>query len=301
MLEHVKAQIVTYVRDLDDSYTLGLYEKIAHGKMLRSKLVFAIAAGRADEKELFRLCAIIEMIHAASLLHDDVIDDATTRRGVPSINAAFGNKHAIMLGDILYSKAFYELVLFKDEVARMVSRAVTLLSVGELMDVELAKSFNTMEPQYMEMIYKKTASLIEASAYAAAVVAGLDAKAYQEYGKNLGLAFQIVDDLLDITSDSETLGKPALNDLQEGKTTLPYIRLYHKLGEQERKKLVTCHASENSEETISWIKEKFSEYGIVQECLHVARELGFEGIRAIESDRNQKLEEIMRSMIDREF
>ncbi len=108
------------------------------------------------------------------------------------------------------------------------------------MDLDLAKSFNADEDMYLEMLYLKTATLIEASAYSAAILAKKDPKKYAIYGKNLGLSFQIIDDILDITSDEATLGKPAMNDFSEGKVTLPYIYLYESLEEKQRQKLVSA-------------------------------------------------------------
>ena len=203
-----------------------MYAKVPSGKRLRTKLILKIAG--ADENSVMLSC-IVELIHAASLLHDDVIDEALTRRGVSSINATFGDKTAIMLGDILYSKAFYELTSFDVKIAKNISNAVTLLSLGELQDVQMGESFNSDLNSYMQMIYNKTASLIEASARCGALLCGKDEESFGLYGKNLGLAFQIVDDVLDVTQDSATLGKPSLNDFVEGKTTLPYILAYERI------------------------------------------------------------------------
>ncbi len=183
--------------------------------------------------------AIVEMIHAASLLHDDVIDNATQRRGVKSINAIFGDKSAIMVGDILYSKAFYELVDFDRDIAKSISNAVVLLSIGERKDVYLSEKFNPDIELYKEMIYQKTAVLIESASEVAAILAGKDREIYKRYGRNLGVAFQMIDDILDIISDSKTLGKPALSDFKEGKTTLPYIYLYNELDSKGKEKLST--------------------------------------------------------------
>jgi len=179
------------------------------------------------------------MIHAASLLHDDVIDNATQRRGVKSINAIFGDKSAIMVGDILYSKAFYELVDFDRDIAKSISNAVVLLSIGERKDVYLSEKFNPDIELYKEMIYQKTAVLIESASEVAAILAGKDREIYKRYGRNLGVAFQMIDDILDIISDSKTLGKPALSDFKEGKTTLPYIYLYNELDSKGKEKLST--------------------------------------------------------------
>ena len=201
--------------------------------MLRSKLILKIAG---QTKESIKLCAIIEMIQSASLLHDDVIDEADTRRGKPSINALFDNKTSIMFGDILYSKAFSELTLMDKQIAYTVADAVTKLSIGELMDVELANSFNSSYDLYFEMIYNKTASLIEASAKAAALLVQKDPTSFALYGKNLGLAFQMIDDILDITQDSQTLGKPAMLDFVEGKVTIPYLLLYERIDNKDKLK-----------------------------------------------------------------
>ena len=157
----VKEQIKIFVEEIGDTKSVELLALLSEGKMLRSKLILKIA-GISDES--IKLCAIVEMIQSASLLHDDVIDEADTRRGKPSINALFDNKTSIMFGDILYSKAFTQLTTMDKNVAYTISNSVTLLSVGEMMDVDLTDSFNTSYDKYFEMIYKKTASLIEASA-----------------------------------------------------------------------------------------------------------------------------------------
>lgn len=152
-LEKVKEQIKKFVEECNDKKSLELLDKLATGKMLRSKLILKIAG--VNETSI-RLCAIVEMIHAASLLHDDVIDEADTRRGKPSVNALYDNKTSIMFGDVLYSKAFTELTNMPQEVAYTISNAVTLLSIGEMLDVDLTKEFNTSYDKYLDMIYKKT-------------------------------------------------------------------------------------------------------------------------------------------------
>ncbi|WP_200762186.1 polyprenyl synthetase family protein [Nitrosophilus alvini] len=298
-LEAVETELVSLVKDLDDETSVKLFEKLPKGKRLRSKLILKIAP---QSKEAVKLSAIIELIHAASLLHDDVIDDALTRRGAPSLNALFGNKTSIMLGDILYSKAFYELVSMGEEIAKRVSNAVTLLSIGEMMDVELSKRFNPDFDLYFDMIYKKTASLIEASAASAAVIANKNPENYGLYGKNLGIAFQIVDDILDIVSDEKTLGKPALNDYKEGKTTLPYIYLYNDMTEEEKQKLVSYHGKELNVDESKWIKEMFEKYDSVQKSHNFAKKLGLEALKSIESDdRGGDLTAIMKNLIERSY
>ncbi len=294
MVAQVAEQLQKLVQEVDSKLVEDLFSKLPSGKMLRSKLILAIA----PTPEAVRFAAIIEMIHAASLLHDDVIDEATQRRGVDSINALFGNKTAIMLGDILYSKAFFELTSLPHPIPQIVSYAVTLLSLGELLDVELAKSFNPDKKSYFDMVYKKTGSLIEASAKGAAILAGKEERLYGVYGKNLGIAFQIVDDILDITQDSATLGKPAMQDFCEGKTTLPYIYLYEALSKEDRERLKSLHARALGEEEKMWLKEKFTQTGALQRAKEDARNLAKE---AMESVKDEKLLLIMRSLIERTY
>ena len=220
-----------YFKILDDMFKeFSEYKDIEKGKGIRGKLVTIISPSSS------KLAAVIEAIHLASLLHDDVIDEADKRRGVISINAKYGDHTAVMLGDIVYSKAFYELIDFGSEIAKVVSNAVYLLSQGELEDVKLSKSINLDKDKYMQMIYKKTASLIEAACAAAALIEGYDKKDFMKYGKNIGIAFQIIDDLLDITQDEKTLGKPAMHDFYEGKVTLPFIYLFEAINNEEKEK-----------------------------------------------------------------
>ncbi|CUU73249.1 polyprenyl synthetase family protein [Campylobacter hyointestinalis] len=284
-----------FVASLGFDHALNMFSKINSGKKLRSKLILKIAG--LNEASL-KLCAVIEIIHLASLLHDDVIDSSDVRRGSPSINALFGTKNAIMLGDILYSKGFNEIVKFDTKIADIVSEAVCKLSIGEMMDTLLGDKFNTDKEKYLKMIYLKTAVLIEASARSAAVLAGLDEQKYAIYGKNLGLAFQIVDDILDITQDSLKLGKPAMNDYKEGKTTLPYIFLYDKLLPYDKEKLTSLFKKELNSADIAWIKDKFNEFDIINLSINYAKDLGNKATSAV---NNGELKNIVTSMIDRDF
>jgi len=298
VLEQVELLMRKHIESIGDSKSLELYEQIPKGKRLRAKLILKIAG---ETKEAVELAAIVELIHAASLLHDDVIDEADSRRGVKSINSSFGNMTAIMLGDILYSKGFVELTSLPQEVASCVANAVTKLSVGELLDVELAKNFNDNSIVYFDMIYKKTASLIEAAAFSAAFIAKKDTDKYALYGKNLGLAFQVIDDVLDITSSSEVLGKPALNDFKEGKTTLPYLYMYEKLNEQDKEKLLSLFGITLTQNDSLWIKEKLQETGSIEKSIQYAKNLGLEALAVIADENVPELEKIIKEMIVRDF
>ncbi|MCV3345516.1 polyprenyl synthetase family protein [Campylobacter lari] len=287
-----------FLSELNYNPILTMSSKLQGGKKLRSKLLLKIA-GESDIS--YKICAIIELIHAASLLHDDVIDEAKLRRGVKSINAQFGAKNAIMLGDILYSKAFYELSLIDLKLAKIISNAVVMLSVGELMDVNLSETFNTDKKAYLQMIYNKTAILIEASARCGAILADLNENDFAEYGKNLGLAFQIVDDILDIKGDEQTLGKPAMNDFKEGKTTLAYMYLYEKLNPQDQEILKSYYKKDLSMDELAWIKNKMQGYEIFNQVNQELKTYANNALKAIEKYNIKDLEDIIKSMIEREF
>ncbi|MBT0831599.1 polyprenyl synthetase family protein [Campylobacter lari] len=287
-----------FLSELNYNPILTMSSKLQGGKKLRSKLLLKIA-GESDIS--YKICAIIELIHAASLLHDDVIDEAKLRRGVKSINAQFGAKNAIMLGDILYSKAFYELSLIDLKLAKIISNAVVMLSVGELMDINLSETFNTDKNAYLQMIYNKTAILIEASARCGAIIAGLDENDFAEYGKNLGFAFQIVDDILDIKGDEQILGKPAMNDFKEGKTTLAYMYLYEKLNPQDQEILKSYYKKDLSIDELAWIKNKMQGYEIFNQVGQELNTYANNALKAIEKYNIKDLEDIIKSMIEREF
>ena len=295
-MQRVESEIARLIDECNYSEVTRLFGMLSGGKRLRAKLILKIAP-KSEDAPL--LAAIVELIHGASLLHDDVIDEASTRRGVPSVNATEDSKTAVMLGDVLYSKAFTELVSFDKEVARTIAASVTALSKGEMQDVKMAEAFNSDEERYLEMLYLKTATLIEAAAVAAAHLGGKDTQKYGVYGRNLGLSFQIIDDILDITSDEKTLGKPAMNDFVEGKCTLPYIYLFEMLNTQEREKLVSFHTKTLSKEESAWIQEKMKEHGSVEKSFRLAQKLSAEAMNVVKED--EELVNILKTMIERSY
>ncbi len=295
-MQRVEAQIKRLIDECDYDEVTRLFLMLQGGKRLRAKLILKIASEHEDAP---LLAAIVELIHAASLLHDDVIDDAMTRRGEASVNATDGSKTAVMLGDILYSKAFTELVAFDKDVAQTIAASVTALSKGEMMDVKMAENFNSDEKRYLDMLYLKTATLIEAAAKASALLAGKDAQKHALYGRNLGLSFQIIDDILDITADEATLGKPAMNDYVEGKCTLPYIYLYEKLDDKERQKLISLHAKNPTPEELEWMKAKMQEHQTIEKSFKLAKQLSDEAKDVLKEEED--LVNILDTMIKRSY
>ena len=295
-MQRVEKEIARLIDECDYNEVTRLFSMLSGGKRLRAKLILKIASGH-EQAPL--LAAIVELIHAASLLHDDVIDEASLRRGVASVNATDGSKTAVMLGDILYSKAFTELVSFDKEIAKIIASSVTALSKGEMIDVKMADEFNSDEDKYLDMLYLKTATLIEAAAEASAILAGKDSSSHALYGRNLGLSFQIIDDILDITADEDTLGKPAMNDFVEGKCTLPYIYLYKVLDEADKKRLVALHTVALDEQESSWIKQKMQEHKTIEKSFELAQKLSNEAMNAMKDDA--ELVGILQTMIKRSY
>ena len=269
---------------------IELFSEIPKGKGVRAKLITTI------NPEAIPLAAAVESIHLASLLHDDVIDESKLRRGKKSMNAIYGDKIAIMLGDILFSKGLEFLIEYDKTAAKALSNVIYMLSIGEMEDVELSKNMNLDKQKYMDMIYKKTACLIEMSTRESARLAGLESEKYAKYGKNLGLVFQIVDDILDIVSDEETLGKPVMNDLYEGKMTLPFIYMYEELNQKDKEYFKSLFKKRLTKKEEDWIKERIKP--AIQKSYEEAINLANEGIEGIEDNY---LKEIMLKLIDRKF
>jgi octaprenyl-diphosphate synthase len=198
------------------------------GKRLRPLLVVlaARAAGAKDSAHI-PAAALIEFIHTATLLHDDVVDDSARRRGRETANEAFGNPASVLVGDFLYSRAFQMMAtLDSAAIIRVMAEATNTIAAGEVMQLMNSGDPDTSEVRYLEVIYRKTARLFEAGAQVAAIVANAPPPveaALARYGKHLGIAFQLIDDALDYRGDAEELGKNVGDDLAEGKPTLPLI------------------------------------------------------------------------------
>jgi octaprenyl-diphosphate synthase len=198
------------------------------GKRLRPLLVVlaARAAGAKDSTHI-PAAALIEFIHTATLLHDDVVDGSDRRRGRETANEAFGNPASVLVGDFLYSRAFQMMAaLDSAAVIRVMADATNTIAAGEVMQLMNSGDPDTTEIRYMDVIYRKTARLFEAGAQIAAIVARAPARvesALTRYGKHLGIAFQLIDDALDYGGDADQLGKNVGDDLAEGKPTLPLI------------------------------------------------------------------------------
>jgi len=200
----------------------------AGGKRLRPLLVLLCAKACGYQgSDHVKLAAVIEFLHTAMLLHDDVVDESGLRRGRETVNAAWGNAPSVLVGDFLHSRAFEMMVDIGDiRVMEILSKATNVIAEGEVQQLSFIRNPATTEVEYMEIISRKTAMLFQAAAHAGAVLAGANEKtehALRDYGQHLGIAFQMVDDQLDYLGTPEELGKNIGDDLAEGKVTLPLI------------------------------------------------------------------------------
>jgi len=243
IVEQIKKPIVfemeTFEKKFSSSMTskVALLNRITHyivnrkGKQMRPMFVFLVAKMLSKNNEVnertFRGASVIELIHTATLVHDDVVDDSNMRRGFFSINALWKNKIAVLVGDYLYSRSFQMMVSVGSmRVMEILSRTTNQIAEGEVMQLINCGSAETTEQQYMDTIQSKTAILFEAATQLGAVItkqASPVEDAMAAYGLHLGTAFQLVDDVLDYTADSEAMGKNVGDDLAEGKPTLPLI------------------------------------------------------------------------------
>ncbi|HKJ52264.1 MAG TPA: polyprenyl synthetase family protein [Gammaproteobacteria bacterium] len=202
---------------------------LSGGKRLRPMLVMLAAKACDYRGEVDALlAAVVEFIHTATLLHDDVVDDSDMRRGQRTASTIWGNEAAVLVGDYLYSRAFQMMVRAESmPILDLLANTTNTIAQGEVLQLLNTRDPDTSEARYQEVIYAKTACLFEAAARIGALLAGADKtheKALQTYGKHLGTAFQLVDDALDYSANSQELGKNIGDDLAEGKPTLPLIR-----------------------------------------------------------------------------
>ena len=230
-------------RRLDSSVPLvgqvSKYIIAAGGKRLRPALLLLTcgALGYVGSQR-FNLAAVVEFIHTATLLHDDVVDESALRRGNPTANEAFGNPASVLVGDFLYSRAFQMMVDAQSmRVMEVLADATNVIAEGEVMQLMNMHNAELNEQAYLQVIRSKTAKLFEASARVGAILADAPAEiedACADYGQALGTAFQVIDDVLDYTGNAEVLGKNLGDDLREGKTTLPLIAAMQRGSDSER-------------------------------------------------------------------
>ncbi|HET6243266.1 MAG: polyprenyl synthetase family protein [Bacteroidetes bacterium] len=289
-LKEIKAPIASEMSEFEIKFkdsmksSVPLLDKITHyivkrkGKQMRPMFVFLSAklCGGINDSS-FRAASLIELLHTATLVHDDVVDDANMRRGFFSINALWKNKIAVLVGDFLLSKGLLLSVDNNDfRLLGIVANAVREMSEGELLQIEKARKLDIQEPVYFEIIRQKTASLIASCCACGAASAGADEKTIKlmnDFGENTGIAFQIKDDLFDY-GNGENTGKPSGIDIKEKKMTLPLIFALSKASSEDKKRIINIIKNHNEDpirvaEVINYVlksggieyaREKMNEY-----------------------------------------
>ncbi len=254
---------------------IGSYIVGAGGKRLRPALLLLVARAHGYAGEhLHDLAAVVEMIHTATLLHDDVVDESELRRGRQTSNAAYGNAASVLSGDFLYSRSFQMMVAAGElRILRILADATNVIAEGEVLQLMNMHDPEITSDQYMRVIHDKTAALFEAAARIGAVLAGCDAAAEEGaggYGRSIGLAFQLIDDALDYNGNAEEMGKNVGDDLREGKPTLPLIVAMQR-SQGEQRALIQRAIREGDTESLPRILEVVRACNALDEVYAVAR------------------------------
>ena len=268
--EKIKTKLSSKVELVDE---MTKYHLRTGGKRLRALLTLGSAklCGYSKGSRDVNLAACVELIHAATLMHDDVIDKGEIRRGKKTLNNIWGNKSSILVGDYLLSRCFEMMVEDGSlEVLKLLSSTSAEISQGEVLQLQHEGEIDMLEETYLKIISAKTASLFAAATRVGSILANKENKikdALEFYGKNLGLTFQIADDTLDYNSELKLFGKKIGNDFYEGKITLPIILLYQKSKNDEKKELKELfEKKERSEKEFKKILSMIKKYNIIFEC-----------------------------------
>ncbi|WP_405294163.1 short chain isoprenyl diphosphate synthase IdsA [Methanobrevibacter sp.] len=258
----------------------SIYLTKAGGKMLRPALTLITAEAVGGKREsALKTGSAIELIHTFSLIHDDIMDQDDMRRGMPSVHKVWGDDVAILAGDTLFSKAFEIIITSQDttpdqnnKALATVADACVKICEGQALDMGFEERFDVTEDEYMEMIFKKTGALIAAATKAGAIMGGANDEvidAMYEYGRLIGLAFQIQDDYLDLASDEETLGKPIGSDIAKGKMTIIAIK---GLADDDGRLLEILKSDDNSQDEIDEAIEILTNCGAIEYARNLALE-----------------------------
>ena len=262
---------------VDLIYKMTNYHLKTGGKRLRALLTLHSSklCGYKKGGRDINLAACVELIHAATLMHDDVIDKADIRRGKKTLNTIWGNQSSILVGDYLLSRCFEMMVEDGNlEVLRLLSSTSSEIAQGEVLQLQHKGEVDMLEETYLKIISSKTASLFSAATKVGGILSDKDSKfkeALKFYGKNLGLTFQIADDTLDYNSELKLFGKKIGNDFFEGKVTLPIILLYQKVSELDKIKLKSLFDKEERKiSELDYVLDLIKKKNIIQECYNKA-------------------------------
>jgi octaprenyl-diphosphate synthase len=274
------------------------------GKRLRPLLTLAAAQmGGYHGQHHVKLAAAVEFIHTATLLHDDVVDESALRRGKVSANIVWGNKPSVLVGDFLFSRAFEMMVETSDlTVLAILSRASSVIAEGEVMQLKSAKNLGVSEEHYLHVVSAKTAALFAAAAESGAVISsgkGAYSEALHDYGLNLGIAFQLVDDALDYSGRQALMGKSVGDDFREGKVTLPVILAVARADEAARKFWKrTIETGPQAEADLDRAITLVEQTGAIADTMERARGYASLACRALEQVQECEMREVLAAVAD---
>lgn len=278
------------------------YITSAKGKRIRPILTLACASmfNYRGESDIL-LAAAVEYIHTATLLHDDVVDESKSRRGRLPANQKWGNKAAILVGDFLFAQAF-ELMVGTNSLPALsaLSKAAAIIAEGEVLQLESIENQYLTEQQYYGIIKRKTASLFAAACEAGAIIGGATAEeinALKEYGLNLGMLFQVLDDILDYTANEEEFGKKVGKDFEEGKYTLPLILALMVADKQDREKIISIMQSSRQKESFNQILEIANKYDVFNLCRNRVDIFLMQAIDSLNVISNNNIKQLLISLV----
>ncbi len=289
--------------------TIARYIVKQKGKRIRPVVVFLAAKACGEiNQSTFRGATLVEILHTATLVHDDVVDDADTRRGLASINAVWKNKIAVLMGDYLLSTGLM-ISLNHDDVyfLKVTSDSVRRMAEGEILQIQKSRELNIVEETYLKIISNKTASLLSTCSEIGAASTTEDPvqrKRMKEYGENVGMAFQIRDDILDFTSRKSILGKPIGGDMKEKKITLPLIHALQQSTKQDSRKVLKMIKNGTSSKDVEFIVDFVRQNGGIEYAEKRAHDYGNAARECLkpfpDTDAKQSLEMFIDFVMDRE-
>ena len=285
---------------INETVIQELYDYIfkKNGKQLRPLLsLISSSADKRKNSKRVQVAAIIELLHTATLVHDDVVDESPLRRGVETINNFWTNSHGVLMGDFIYSKAFMLMVDISNiDILNELSKATNDISKGELIQLDLIGKEDISLNQLKKVSYYKTGRLFEASAKCGAILVAKSDQKYinniSNFAKNLGIAFQIKDDMLDYSSNSKRLGKPILQDLREGKITYPFYFAMQKADLKDKKYLLSILGLKNKT-SVSKVLKKIELLGGIRETEILLKSYINKSIQLANKIDNKKIREEM--------
>ncbi len=293
------------------AFEIGAHIMNSGGKRIRPQMaIISARLGGYEGIDAVKLSGAIECIHTATLLHDDVVDEADTRRGRPSANTLWSNEMCVLGGDFILAKAFSALTSIGNlRILEIVSATTERLSEGELFQMMNIGNMDLTEEDYVRIIADKTAVLMEAACRGGAILGGLDAKseeALAQFGFNLGIAFQMTDDVIDYRSDKQTMGKTPGKDLEEAKLTLPLIRALKNADDREKDKVAGMIREHSpSPEDLAWVRDFLHRRAGIEEALDMSRGYLHKAVQHLEifpdSEEKQALMKLADKVLDRTY